>query len=508
MAARDWKLDDLQELEQQYGLAAELESTNLSGLGRSEDFEAYNMSEILSNLLTDDSGQESSLPFSLDITNSPMMSTEESVSAYPDRFSFDLKAPTAHGLKIGQETITYINRSQPYEIKLHYNNQDGHASSDTLFKSTLKLEFSELRLRNCEQEIFDQWSRDHPMERLLEIDKVGCDGLSNFQNDEQLNSISFYWSPLHLSILTVKMNCLSTEFAARKHGGEKGVPLLLVMDTATPTTHLHRGACTIKVFKDKGADRKQKQDQQKLEKLDVAKLQPSRATTRFLSIPLPIPSSLLPSSLHTSTPSPHSAMSSSTQCGTPNFPFSPSTSSRNPAEQLFSEREVTTTTSIEETRDWLIANRYTAYLSLFANYTGTDLLRLSRKDLTELCGAADGIRLYNALRSRTVRTIYVCLEHEKVYHALSLEALTTSELLERMTAKLNLQPTNISMLLRVTAFGIPVVIDDTVVQNMEDEEAFLLQTIKEESGKYQVVLKEQATDLGFVSVLGTTPRPR
>ena len=105
----------------------------------------------------------------------------------------------------------------------------------------------------------------------------------------------------------------------------------------------------------------------------------------------------------------------STQHVAPQIPFSPSgsCSSGNPAEQLFSSSEVTTATSIEETRDWLIANRYTAYLSLFANYTGTDLLRLSRKDLTELCGAADGIRLYNALRSRTVRTVYVCLEHEK-----------------------------------------------------------------------------------------------
>ena len=102
----------------------------------------------------------------------------------------------------------------------------------------------------------------------------------------------------------------------------------------------------------------------------------------------------------------------STPCGASQIPFSPSGGGGNLTNQFLS-REVTTTTSIEETHDWLIANRYTSHLSLFANYTGTDLLRLSRKDLTELCGAADGIRLYNALRSRTVRTVYVCLEHEK-----------------------------------------------------------------------------------------------
>ena len=31
---------------------------------------------------------------------------------------------------------------------------------------------------------------------------------------------------------------------------------------------------------------------------------------------------------------------------------------------------------------------------------GADLLRLSRKDLMDLCGPADGIRLYNAIHTR------------------------------------------------------------------------------------------------------------
>lgn len=50
------------------------------------------------------------------------------------------------------------------------------------------------------------------------------------------------------------------------------------------------------------------------------------------------------------------------------------------------------------------------HLSMFANYSGADLLRLSRHDLVELCGPADGIRLFNALHSQALRTVYVCLE--------------------------------------------------------------------------------------------------
>lgn len=71
------------------------------------------------------------------------------------------------------------------------------------------------------------------------------------------------------------------------------------------------------------------------------------------------------------------------------------------------------TSSMQQTRDWLVENRFSAYLSLFVNYVGADLLRLSRRDLVELCGAADGIRLYNSLRSRTVRTIYISLESQR-----------------------------------------------------------------------------------------------
>ena len=66
--------------------------------------------------------------------------------------------------------------------------------------------------------------------------------------------------------------------------------------------------------------------------------------------------------------------------------------------------------SIKEAHHWLAAHYFSSYLSLFASYNGADLLRLSRRDLVELCGPADGIRLFNALRSRTLRTVYVCLE--------------------------------------------------------------------------------------------------
>ncbi len=69
--------------------------------------------------------------------------------------------------------------------------------------------------------------------------------------------------------------------------------------------------------------------------------------------------------------------------------------------------------TLDHAHTWLTTNRFGQFLSLFANYTCQDLLRLSRRDLLDLCGPADGIRLYNALRSRTVKAIYITTGTEK-----------------------------------------------------------------------------------------------
>lgn len=53
----------------------------------------------------------------------------------------------------------------------------------------------------------------------------------------------------------VQVHCISTEFTPRKHGGEKGVPFRIQVDTFKQnengeyTDHLHSASCQIKVFK-------------------------------------------------------------------------------------------------------------------------------------------------------------------------------------------------------------------------------------------------------------------
>lgn len=49
---------------------------------------------------------------------------------------------------------------------------------------------------------------------------------------------------------------------------------------------------------------------------------------------------------------------------------------------------------------WLNLHRLNQYVTTFSQFTGADLLRMSKEDLVQICGLADGIRLYNTLHSK------------------------------------------------------------------------------------------------------------
>uniref|UniRef100_A0A8B9ZBY5 SAM domain-containing protein n=1 Tax=Buteo japonicus TaxID=224669 RepID=A0A8B9ZBY5_9AVES len=60
----------------------------------------------------------------------------------------------------------------------------------------------------------------------------------------------------------------------------------------------------------------------------------------------------------------------------------------------------------QEAQQWLHRNRFSTFSRLFRNFSGADLLKLTREDVIQICGPADGIRLFNALKGRYV----VCLK--------------------------------------------------------------------------------------------------
>ncbi|XP_073864927.1 transcription factor CP2-like protein 1 isoform X4 [Macaca fascicularis] len=167
--------------------------------------------------------------------------------------------------------------------------------------------------------------------------------------------------------------------------------------------------------------------------------------------------------------------------------------------------------SIQDAQQWLHRNRFSQFCRLFASFSGADLLKMSRDDLVQICGPADGIRLFNAIKGRNVRpkmTIYVCQELEQnrvplqqkqegsgdsnlcVYHAIFLEELTTLELIEKIANLYSISPQHIHRVYRQGPTGIHVVVSNEMVQNFQDESCFVLSTIKAESNDgYHIILK-------------------
>ncbi|OWR54170.1 putative transcription factor CP2B [Danaus plexippus plexippus] len=180
-----------------------------------------------------------------------------------NRFQYVLAAATSIATKQNEETLTYLNQGQPYEVKLKKLGDLAHYKGKIL-KSIIKICFHERRLQYMEREQIAQWHNDRPGERILEVDVPLSYGVSRVEQPAALNELHVHWDPTKDVGVYVKVNCISTEFTAKKHGGEKGVPFRIQVETMYEDRRLHTAACQIKVFKLKGADRKHKQDRERV----------------------------------------------------------------------------------------------------------------------------------------------------------------------------------------------------------------------------------------------------
>lgn len=147
-----------------------------------------------------------------------------------------------------------------------------------------------------EREQIHQWQASRPGERIVEIDVPLSYGLCHVSqpNNQMLNTVEVLWDPMKEVGAYIQVNCISTEFTPKKHGGEKGVPFRIQIETYLDSSGdgryipIHAAACQIKVFKLKGADRKHKQDREKIQKRTRAeqeKYQPSFECTILSDIP-------------------------------------------------------------------------------------------------------------------------------------------------------------------------------------------------------------------------------
>lgn len=441
-------------------------------------------------------------------------------------FQYILAAATCLGTKIGAETLTYLNQGQPYEIRL----MKMHGISEMkgkLLKSILRVGFQERRLQFREKMELMAWQNQRPSERILDIDLSLSYGIFDVIPDlENINSCEFMWDPTREASVFLKVNCISTEFTSKRRGGEKGVPFRILIETyshwESPPRKLDAASCLVKVFKSKGADRKHKTDKEKLEKLpqvEQCDLQPSFQYTVFTpcsvtveSIPFqdfsenasfpscggsndskPESPSISTAEVTTSTPSVNSSPQhlSDIKDALEGL-FSPESDDSGVLSPVIEAENITKSLSSSEMRSWLSRKKFSKYLPCFELYSAKDLLSLSREDLIEICGPADGIRLYNCLHRKEpppLKRLYISRD-KMTFHAIYLQALTYSELQKEVSKIYCFSEDSVGDIYITGPNGILLVLTERVLQNLKDDSTYICEIMKaEENKKYTVILR-------------------
>ncbi|XP_077496796.1 grainy head isoform X2 [Amblyomma americanum] len=186
-------------------------------------------------------------------------------------FKYYLESPISTSQRREDDRITYINKGQFYGITLEYVPDQDKPLRNTPVKSLIMLVFREEKSPEDEIKAWQFWhSRQHSVkQRILDADTKNSMGIIGQIEEVTHNAIAFYWNPLDSPAkVNVAVQCLSTDFSNQK--GVKGLPLHLQIDTydeyRESCTPVHRGYCQIKVFCDKGAERKTRDEERRAAK--------------------------------------------------------------------------------------------------------------------------------------------------------------------------------------------------------------------------------------------------
>uniref|UniRef100_A0A7N6AJ47 Grh/CP2 DB domain-containing protein n=1 Tax=Anabas testudineus TaxID=64144 RepID=A0A7N6AJ47_ANATE len=377
---------------------------SLSGIGQELGAGAYSMSDVLA--LPIFKQEDSSLPPENETKNPP--------------FQYVLCAATSPAVKLHDETLTYLNQGQSYEVRMLDNRKPGELPelNNKMVKSIVRVVFHDRRLQYTEHQQLEGWKWNRPGDRLLDIDIPMSVGIVEPKtHPSQLNAAEFLWDMNKRTSVFVQVHCISTEFTPRKHGGEKGVPFRIQIDTfalgdgGEYTEHLHSASCQIKVFKPKGADRKQKTDREKMEKRtaqEKEKYQPSYDTTILSEV-------------------------SVVYCNNSSGPFPFTVVSVRPRLTLYVCQESPQESPLAERHGTSENGEHSISSSLH------------------------------------------------VYHALYLEELTAAELIRKMACVCSLPLGKINQVYRQGPTGIHILLSDQMVYNLPDESSYLISTVKGKS---------------------------
>uniref|UniRef100_UPI00398F5CC6 grainyhead-like protein 3 homolog n=1 Tax=Pristiophorus japonicus TaxID=55135 RepID=UPI00398F5CC6 len=199
---------------------------------------------------------------------------EENVTNNRPRVDFEcmLEAPKSVNQKSGEESMGYLNKGQFYPITLRAVEGDKCLqSSSTKVRSMIMAVFDNAKSPEEQLKYWKHWhSRQHTVkQRVIDFaDYKESNSTISCVEEVAFNALSFIWDTSNEAKIYIGINCLSTDFSSQK--GVKGLPLNLQIDTydceAKSDKPIHRAVCQIKIFVDKGAERKMRDEERKQSK--------------------------------------------------------------------------------------------------------------------------------------------------------------------------------------------------------------------------------------------------
>ncbi|XP_051725273.1 grainyhead-like protein 3 homolog [Ctenopharyngodon idella] len=189
---------------------------------------------------------------------------------YRNDFQFVLGAPQASQHKTTEIPMVYLNKGQFYPITLQGVDSTAGVSCSKV-KTVIMAVFENDKSPEMQLKYWNHWHARQPTVKQRVIDiadyKEVFSGVSNLE-EVAFNALSFIWNTNEEAKVHIGINSLSTDFSSQK--GVKGLPLNLQIDTYDFSSGnnrlIHRAVCQVKIFCDKGAERKMRDEERKRSK--------------------------------------------------------------------------------------------------------------------------------------------------------------------------------------------------------------------------------------------------
>ncbi|XP_064404557.1 grainyhead-like protein 1 homolog isoform X4 [Halichondria panicea] len=377
---------------------------------------------------------------------------------YPGIFRYEvtLGAPTSSAQRTNDDTLTYLNKGQFYTL---YFKGNSSLQLPSLVKTVLALTFFEEPDKRVEHSRWQYWynMQPNPNQKAFDIDRKSCKNIEMKPD----SAASFTWHPKVGAKIVLRVNCLSTEFSSQK--GVKGYTLHFVSDTyddmaIESAEPVHRAFCRVKIFRDKGAERKNKDETKYVER----KLQKmAKQVKPGVSLETELGASLF------HAPSRETVFTSTSTLGPKSFLFIPQ---QHPDMNSGMVRDETAAT------DFLASIRDRESKRTFGNtlrQTKDEFGALEMDKEGEECEGAPPKKAPR-IRNRKMMTIYVRKEDENVYKALMLDCASVYDLKLEVGKKFDAPADMIQNVYKRTKKGLVVQMDDSMVEQFQSEDDFII----------------------------------